>query len=453
MCLKIVPTQMVSHDRYTVAFGCCLLLMCLSRLASAQQPEVLVELSQPKVFEGESVRYSVLLNHCENSAQPTMPAVGGLSFRHIGVSVVHQSTFDGFKRVSFGGPRHEYLLTPKQAGELTIPGPTVVVDGKTYRGESLTLQVLPPNKQDLAFLEVSVSRPRVYLLQPFQVRLKVAVKGIAEPHADKDPLRGAGGFPALSIPWADDERLPDGVEPESPALRWLESYLPRERSRRPIGFSVNKLRAQAGIQFGFGGMGFGSDPFSFLTDPQSAVFQPEPTRVKRKDGNGRTVDYWEYTFERTMTATKLGTLSFGPVSLKGSFSSQVNAAGEVMLEEIYAIAKPVTVEVHDAPQDDRPDSYIGAVGRFSVDADLSPTTVKVGDPMTLSLRVYGQGALSDATAPKLEEEPAVADSFKIYEATEESAEAADRDGVLRLRKRKVCDVADRAHQNRGRRIR
>jgi hypothetical protein len=142
------------------------------------------------------------------------------------------------------------------------------------------------------------------------------------------------------------------------------------------------------------------------------------------DAMGRTIDYWEYTFERTLTATKIGPATFAATTLKGTFASRVNSGGEVDVEDVFAVAKPLTIEVRGAPPDGRPASYIGAIGRFQVDVELTPTSVKVGDPMTLSLRVHGQGALSDAVAPELDQMPAVADSFKVYEASEDSAEGS-----------------------------
>jgi hypothetical protein len=390
-----------------------LIWVMLSTLrAAGQEPEVLVELGRPRVFEGESVRYSVTLNHCEDSARPTMPKMTDIQVREAGVTVVRQTIFDGFKRVSIGGPRYEYVLTPQRSGEVTIPGPSVEVDGKIYRGQSLTLQVVAPNEQDLAVLEVTTSHSAVYPLQPFTLQLKIAIKGMPEPYTEEDPLRGTGDIPVLMIPWADDESLPEGIKPDSPAARWLKDLLPP--SRRTVGFGINNIRLSS------------DDLFAMFTEQQRAMFRPEPRRIKRKDGKGRTIDYWEYVFERTLTGSKMGPMSFGPITLKGSFATRANPAGGVDVEDVYAVAKPVEVTVRDVPAVGRPDSYIGAIGKYEVEAELTPTTVKVGDPMTLSLRVHGRGTLDNAFAPKLEQMPAIAENFKIYEATEQSGEGERR---------------------------
>ncbi len=78
-------------------------------------------------------------------------------------------------------------------------------------------------------------------------------------------------------------------------------------------------------------------------------------------------------------------------------------------------------------RDGRPESYIGAVGRFRLSAKLSPQQVKTGDPMTLVLALSGEGALESAKAPDLSKNPAIAKNFKIYDATEQT-----KDGVRRF---------------------
>jgi hypothetical protein len=298
----------------------------------------------------------------------------------------------------------------------------VVVKGKTYRGEELKLQVIPPGEQDLAILEYSTTRETVHPLQPFTIRLTVFLKGAPEPFTERDPTSLGGQPPVLAIPWADDEGLPDGIEPKLPAVEWLQGML--SNSRVTTGFGINQMRVR-------------SDDLFLMFSSQRAVFCPEPRRIKRQDGQGRTVDYWEYTFERTLTATRLGPVSFAPVTLRGTFATRSNPAGGVDGEDVYAATKRLVVEVRGAPLAGRPQSYIGAVGRFTIDSELTPTTAKVGDPMTLTLRIRGEGSLSDAVAPQLDQVPVIADSFKVYQATEKSSADGERQFTYNLRPKKA----------------
>ncbi|MBN1588171.1 MAG: BatD family protein, partial [Pirellulales bacterium] len=58
--------------------------------------------------------------------------------------------------------------------------------------------------------------------------------------------------------------------------------------------------------------------------------------------------------------------------------------------------------------------------QFTWSADLKPTDCKVGDPVTLTLALRGQGSLDGAAAPDLAQVPAVAEHFKTYSGTRET---------------------------------
>jgi hypothetical protein len=98
----------------------------------------------------------------------------------------------------------------------------------------------------------------------------------------------------------------------------------------------------------------------------------------------------------------------------------------VELTDVYALAKPVVVTVKDVPLDGRPASYNGAIGQFDFESKLAPTKAKVGDPMTLTVTLRGQGTLDAVTAPRLEDISEIADHFRIHEATEESDDETRR---------------------------
>ena len=84
------------------------------------------------------------------------------------------------------------------------------------------------------------------------------------------------------------------------------------------------------------------------------------------------------------------------------------------------MAKALTVKIKDVPDNGRPETYIGAIGRFQFNTDLAPTKAKTGDPMTLTLTLTGQGSFDRATMPDLTKIPQIAENFKVYEATEQT---------------------------------
>ncbi|MCH5372626.1 MAG: BatD family protein, partial [Planctomycetes bacterium] len=379
--------------------------------AAAQEPEILVELSSRQIYEGESVRYRVTLNNVKDKQPPRLEGFDDFKVQYLGphsldsrqVTVINGEVTETVRY----GWSYDYALTPHRSGSLVVPGPVAEVDGRTLRGKPLKLNVIAPEDQDLAIVETTAEPDSVYPLQPFTIRLTVAVKGLPEPFTDQNPVAVLRQLPLLTVPWVDDAALPDGIVPEVSWQRWLS----RLQGRRSGGFSINRL---------------GSDSvFSFFNDGPSA-YLPESQQTTRKDASGQEVPYWEFPIERSFIARKPGPFEFGPVTLKGRFITEADSQGNAKVDEIYVIAKAVTVDVKEPPLETRPASYINAIGRFTVDSMLVPERAKVGDPVKLTVTLRGQGTLDTATAPDLSGLADVKDLFRVYDATEESDEGSRR---------------------------
>ncbi len=398
------------------------ILALASVAAAADQPAMRVGLSKSRIYEGQSVVYQIAIDNVEAPSPPKLEGFDDFDVQSRGAESRNSEKVrivgNQMTRVVRYSRVFNYVLTPKRAGKLTLPVPTAEVDGQLLRGNALTLEVIAPDDQDFAFLEIQIDQASVYPMQRFTVTLNIAVKGLPEPYGDQDPIAvlasrssSSGSLfsmfdddefkPVLSIPWANDDRLPTGLEPTVPLDRWLKPFM----NGRNAGFGVNDYRG-----------GFG----------RQAGFLPKAERRKRKDKSGRLVDYWEYVFPRTFVAKQLGEYSFGPVALNGELIMRVNTRGRPELEDVFAKAPPITVQVKDVPLEGRPASYSGAIGEFEFESRLSPTRAKVGDPMTLTLTLEGEGTLDAVKTPDLGQLPDVADRFKIYEATEESDTRARR---------------------------
>lgn len=376
----------------------------LSGSLCAQEPELIVEIEKREIYEGESVRYAVTLNHVDN---PTAPALTGLEDFYV-VDLGEQSlnsqqiTIINGRRTEIihRGMQYNYRLTPKQSGVFTIPAPTVKVGSDVLTGRAVTLQVVAPENQDTVILTLDVDRESVYPMQPFELSLTIAVKELPGELRDKDPLSVQPTPPALRFPCLTDDEIVDGIRP---AKSWRELLEPLV-SRNASGVQINNV---------------GSQSVFSLFDRQATGFHPTPERMIRKNDEGEAVGYWEYQFRRLMIPQKIGSYQFGPATLKGSFADGIEQ-GRLVGREIYSVAKSLSVTVKDVPLDGRPDSYIGAIGNFEVRAALAPTAASVGDPMTLTVTLTGQGTLAESRPPEISSLPEVADAFRMYEATEET---------------------------------
>jgi hypothetical protein len=377
--------------------------------SAAEQPEILVELDRNRVYEGQSVLYRVTLNNIKDPHDPNLKALeADFEVASLGSQSLnfHSTVIENGRitEIDRHGRQYNYRLTPRRTGVLVIPGPTAEVDGQKLQGRELTLTVRSAADQDIVRMEIRADHATAYPLQPFTVTLSVAVKAIPAPYADKNPMGVQTPPVALEIPWAVDEQLPKGLQPNPAWRQWLGEMINNSNVHDHAGFNVNNLN---------------QGPVIPLFNERPTTFLPSFEKVELPDRTGKKVECWRFDFRRTFTAQKMGKFTFGPASLKGMFATALGEGGRAVGEEIYAVAKPLTVVVRDVPVEGRPDSYIGAVGTFQITATLEPTKVKTGDPMTLVLKLVGEGASEDAVAPDLSKIPGVAEHFKIYEATQQ----------------------------------
>lgn len=378
-----------------------LFMLATAAVAQAQEPEVLVELERPRIFEGESVRYQVTINHVEDPEPPLLEGFddfevtprGSHSLNSRSVTIINGQRSEVVRL----GRVFSYQLTPKKTGTLTIPAPQARVAGQVITGREFTLEVTPPGEQDLVQLEISTDRQEVYPLQPFLVTLTIRVKALPEPHAQRNPMTVQRVAPSLEIPWVLDDTLPKGVRPEVSWTRWLQPLRVEQG-----GFSINNVTSHS--------------VFS-LFDDRLTSFMPAFERVQRADKSGKQNEYWEFTLQRTFMGDRVGRFEFGPVILKGRFAGGLATGNRLVGEDVYVIAAPIEVQVKDVPAAGRPDSYVGAVGQFEVAGKLTPTQAKVGDPLTFTLEIAGEGTLDAITPPQLDRLPEVAEHFRVYEAT------------------------------------
>ncbi len=65
------------------------------------------------------------------------------------------------------------------------------------------------------------------------------------------------------------------------------------------------------------------------------------------------------------------------------------------------------------PQDHRPANFSGAVGLFDIEAHANPTEVRVGDPINLTIDIFGSGPLDTLPPPLLASDPALTRDFRV----------------------------------------
>ena len=384
-----------------------ILAWCFAASVSAE-PRLTVQLDQAVIYEGESFHYRLTIINTSpigDDVAPDTSVWNDFNLQLLGTPRGQTiRSINGVTTVEYEA-QFRYILTPKRAGSLAIPTPTVTVNSRTLLPQSFIIEgrrqslpdasipvrVAEPDDQDIVFMTIETSRSRLYPLQPLEVTLVIQIKGVPGRFAERDPLSLLQQPPQLQIPWAEND--PQGFLSPQRLHPWLEGF-----GVQSHGFTINDYTT-----------------FNLMRGRVPAQFSSTPQKIRRGDAL-----YWEYRFTRTLIPQEFGNYSFGPVSLKGvlPFADPANP-GELPGQRIYAVARPMSVAIVDVPLANRPTDYIGAFGSFRWDATITPTRARVGDPMTLTLRLSGQGSTANVRPIDLSANPDIAANFRVHPPTEE----------------------------------
>ncbi len=139
----------------------------------------------------------------------------------------------------------------------------------------------------------------------------------------------------------------------------------------------------------------------------------EPTQYQEQlEGHTYTV----VRFVSSLTPLRTGKLTLGPATTR--LNVYERRLGGFFDDPFFSQRRPVSLEsdaveleVLPLPEEGKPKSFTGAVGRFSLEVETSTAELQVGDPLTLRIVLRGQGNLDGVPPPALPESP----QWRVYE--------------------------------------
>lgn len=407
-------------------FLAALAFLCLTgAVALAGSASMSVTLNRNRIYLGESVILSIQVSGADGDTTPDLGGIRKCNIRALGsrdisnYSVVFVNGV--MRREGFSGRVFSYELTPQEAGEITAGPIRVTAGGSVLSDPGPAITVTGVTQQELVSIAVAPSRDAVLVDEPFDIRLTVRMRRLPAPFADTDPLF-PGAPPVLQVPFIDPAGINGLQGPNIEQL--LQSHL--VRGKNP-GFAINEYTTQ-NDPFDFGSFLGGANPF----ERRAAVFRLDRGEVT-KDGQS----FFEYSLTLSYQPQEEGNYTFGPVIFKGNVPVSVSARGEATGREIFAVGPAATVRVVPPPEEDKPVSYIGAVGsNLVVEAALDAQTCNVGDPLTLTLSVEGGVQMRNVFPPRLSLQTNVLAHFEVYDDTVQTVKKdAARRFVYTLRPR------------------
>ena len=146
----------------------------------------------------------------------------------------------------------------------------------------------------------------------------------------------------------------------------------------------------------------------------------EELQTVREDVNGQF--YTLRRFRARVRALTAGTFPLQPALRVGVVDPNQRRRGDPFFDNPFFGGPPATpvnvaipatnLAIRSIPAEGRPADFSGAVGQFNFTVDVRPRDLKVGEPITVSLRLQGRGNIAAALPPSYRD----SDTFKAYDA-------------------------------------
>ncbi len=357
-----------------------LALAALSSVAIAATPasaaEVRAGLSTREAYVGSPITMSIEISNADQASVPTIPRIDGLDIKSLGSpSRSSQTTIINGRRSHRVSETHAWQIIPRREGTFEIPEIDIDVGGRTVTTRPQSFVVTRSETGDLLFAEIVGHDEKIFVGQPMRVTLKIWVKPYYDTRLD---IKLSEGDMWNMI---SQDRTQWGIF--SDRLQELA-----ENNQRPGGEEVLKADRD------------GNQRSYYLYEIPATIYPKRPGKLDGSDVQivvdyptqlGKSRDPFDSFFSRgrgSMFGDDLPSM-FGP-RLMVSNSRPIVASAEVD-----------ATQVMDVPTQGRPADYRGAVGRYTIVAEATPTEVQAGDPINLYLGITGDGPMDLVQAPPL----------------------------------------------------
>ena len=278
--------------------------------------------------------------------QPPPIQVEGLDIRYLGPSTQMQI----INGATSSSVTHIYQVVPLRVGNFTIPAIEVELDGRRFRTAPLPLTVTPGQPaaaptadlpmDKIGFAEVTVSKTTAYVGEALVAEVRLLVDARVQSQIETLPQFEGDGFTKTKL------------------------GEPRRETTQRDGREYNVVAFRTAITpHKAGKIAIGPAEFSFIAQIPRAQRQRQRSIFDMFDAFG-----------------------------SGGLTAQ---------QRVNAKAPAVEITVKPLPVQGRPANFAGAVGSYQFTAEGSPREVKVGEPVTMRLRVSGKGNFDRVAAPTM----------------------------------------------------
>lgn len=349
------PTSPRTHRGRPVIAAVVLAFLASSSAVLAQSVEI--QVSSTEAFVGEALTVRVVVSNMAERVTPIPPQTEDFEITAAAGNPVGTQTLI-INNVRTESLTYQYSARPRSTGRLVLPPFTVMYKGLTYQTKQIPITVTKDTPTDLLFCEIKTEVDSAYVGQTIDLTLEIWIRQYQQ--------AGVGVLGANDM--------------------WNLITRSREASSLGVFDKVDWRGAKYG-------------------------------ETTRPDDQGTPQKFFVFMLETAVRPIREGAFDFGGVAIACEYPKLLRR-GFFGLEladtrRLRAVARTPELNVLPLPLEDRPPEFNGAVGRYTIHASAKPTDVPVGDPITLTLRISGDGPLDQLLPPKLSQVETLTKDFDV----------------------------------------
>ena len=133
----------------------------------------------------------------------------------------------------------------------------------------------------------------------------------------------------------------------------------------------------------------------------------DPQRPRPRPGGDPSDTFYAFEFAADFVPEHPGPLSFDNIEVGIDYP----ARGGTRSLRAHPVVAPT--EILPVPMDGRPPDFNGAVGLYAIETTANPTDVRVGDPIELTIDVFGEGPVETLPPPLLSANAKLNEDFRL----------------------------------------
>ena len=371
------------HKRFCILIACLCAagLFLRSSTASAASLTASAVVEKSDVYVGEPFTFQIQVSGSESPDKPDLSHIDGFKVTFQGgtqnsstsIQIINGRMTQNVHK----GYIFSYRLTPLRKGRLTIPALKVTANRDMASTAPVQITAREPEQTDDFKLHMTLSKTQCYVGEPVILTMTWYLGG---------DVQSAGfTFPFLE----NNDQFYIADQKTNPSSNKQYFRIPLNNGQVIAEKGQGKLNGRL----------YGTLVFEKVLIPQ-------------KSGNV-AIDPATVSF-RMLVGYRRRNSPFDDDFFHNFFNDRFfNMDREGVYKQFVVPSNAVSLDVLDVPPDNRPSDFSGLVGSYHMTAAARPTSVNVGDPITLTIALSGSRYLEPVQLPPLTDQPALSRDFKI----------------------------------------